>query len=209
MGKSKVEKYICGSVRTNCYFFINTETKEVILVDPADNAPLLKKKMEEKELKPVAILLTHGHFDHIMAADELRQAYNIPIIAQKEEQAILENPRGNLSVMFGASYSLKADKYVEDNAVLDLAGFSIQVMHTPGHTIGGCCYYVKDENLLFSGDTLFCESVGRSDFPTGSMSTLIRSIRQRLLVLPDETKVYPGHESTTDIENEKLNNPFL
>ena len=111
--------------------------------------------------------------------------------------------------MFGASYSLKADRYVEDNAVLDLAGFSIQVMHTPGHTIGGCCYYVKDENLLFSGDTLFCESVGRSDFPTGSMSTLIRSIRQRLLVLPDETKVYPGHESTTDIENEKLNNPFL
>jgi len=209
MGKSKVDKYICGDVRTNCYFLINTQTKEAVIVDPADNAPMLKRKITEKELKPVAILLTHGHFDHIMAAEEIRSAYKIPIIAHKEEKMILENARGNLSVMFGANYVIKADQYVDDNAMLSLADFDIQVMHTPGHTIGGCCYYVKEEGVLFSGDTLFCESIGRTDFPTGSMSTLIRSIRQKLLVLPEETKVYPGHESTTDIEHEKYNNPFF
>ncbi len=209
MRNFKVEKFICGSVGTNCYFLSNTETKEAVLVDPADNAPALKRQIEQKGLKPVAILLTHGHYDHILAADELRKAYGIPIIAHEKEKEILENPRGNLSVMLGAAYTLKADRFVKDNEVLSLAGFSIQVLYTPGHTIGGCCYYLKERGIVFCGDTIFCESVGRTDFPTGSMSTLIRSIKERLMVLPEETKLYPGHESSTDVEHEKLNNPFL
>ena len=209
MGKSKVERVLCGSVGTNCYFLINTQTQETVIIDPADDAPMLSAKLKEKNLKPAAILLTHGHYDHIMAVEELRKEYGIPVIAHEEEKQILENPRGNLSPMIGMPFTVKADRFVKDEELLVTAGFSIRVLHTPGHTIGGCCYYLADENLLFSGDTLFWESVGRTDFPTGSMSALVRSIKEKLMVLPESTRVYPGHMGSTSIENEKQNNPFL
>ncbi|MCI5479675.1 MAG: MBL fold metallo-hydrolase [Lachnospiraceae bacterium] len=209
MGKSKVERVLCGSVGTNCYFLINTQTQETVIIDPADDAPMLSAKLKEKNLKPAAILLTHGHYDHIMAVEELRKEYGIPVIAHEEEKQILENPRGNLSTMIGMPFTVKADRFVKDEELLVTAGFSIRVLHTPGHTIGGCCYYLADENLLFSGDTLFWESVGRTDFPTGSMSALVRSIKEKLMVLPESTRVYPGHMGSTSIENEKQNNPFL
>ena len=209
MGKSKVERVLCGSVGTNCYFLINTQTQETVIIDPADDAPMLSAKLKEKNLKPAAILLTHGHYDHIMAVEELRKEYGIPVIAHEEEKQILENPRGNLSTMIGMPFTMKADRFVKDEELLVTAGFSIRVLHTPGHTIGGCCYYLADENLLFSGDTLFWESVGRTDFPTGSMSALVRSIKEKLMVLPESTRVYPGHMGSTSIENEKQNNPFL
>ena len=209
MGKSKVERVLCGSVGTNCYFLINTQTQETVIIDPADDAPMLSAKLKEKNLKPAAILLTHGHYDHIMAVEELRKEYGIPVIAHEEEKQILENPRGNLSTMIGMPFTVKADRFVKDEELLVTAGFSIRVLHTPGHTIEGCCYYLADENLLFSGDTLFWESVGRTDFPTGSMSALVRSIKEKLMVLPESTRVYPGHMGSTSIENEKQNNPFL
>ncbi|MDD7025437.1 MAG: MBL fold metallo-hydrolase [Lachnospiraceae bacterium] len=209
MGKSKVERVLCGSVGTNCYFLINTQTQETVIIDPADDAPMLSAKLKEKNLKPAAILLTHGHYDHIMAVEELRKEYGIPVIAHEEEKQILENPKGNLSTMIGMPFTVKADRFVKDEELLVTAGFSIRVLHTPGHTIGGCCYYLADENLLFSGDTLFWESVGRTDFPTGSMSALVRSIKEKLMVLPESTRVYPGHMGSTSIENEKQNNPFL
>ena len=209
MGKSKVERVLCGSVGTNCYFLINTQTQETVIIDPADDVPMLSAKLKEKNLKPAAILLTHGHYDHIMAVEELRKEYGIPVIAHEEEKQILENPKGNLSTMIGMPFTVKADRFVKDEELLVTAGFSIRVLHTPGHTIGGCCYYLADENLLFSGDTLFWESVGRTDFPTGSMSALVRSIKEKLMVLPESTRVYPGHMGSTSIENEKQNNPFL
>ena len=209
MGKSKVERVLCGSVGTNCYFLINTQTQETVIIDPADDAPMLSAKLKEKNLKPAAILLTHGHYDHIMAVEELRKEYGIPVIAHEEEKQILENPKGNLSTMIGMPFTVKADRFVKDEELLVTAGFSIRVLHTPGHTIGGCCYYLADENLLFSGDTLFWELVGRTDFPTGSMSALVRSIKEKLMVLPESTRVYPGHMGSTSIENEKQNNPFL
>ena len=209
MGKSEVERVLCGSVGTNCYFLINTQTQETVIIDPADDAPMLSAKLKEKNLKPAAILLTHGHYDHIMAVEELRKEYGIPVIAHEEEKQILENPKGNLSTMIGMPFTVKADRFVKDEELLVTAGFSIRVLHTPGHTIGGCCYYLADENLLFSGDTLFWESVGRTDFPTGSMSALVRYIKEKLMVLPESTRVYPGHMGSTSIENEKQNNPFL
>ena len=167
MAKLKINHYVVGPVQTNCYFAINDETKELIIIDPGYSPKQLAERVRQEGCTPVAILLTHGHFDHAMAAQE---------VAEQE---------------------------------LDLAGFHIRVLHTPGHTPGGCCYYFPYENVVFSGDTLFCTSVGRTDFPGGSMSDIIRSIKEKLMILPDRTTVYPGHNDVTTIENERMYNPYL
>ena len=198
-----------GQLETNCYVVVNEQRLECVVIDPGDESNTILDYIEDNKLKCCAIMLTHGHYDHIMAVEELRKEYGIPVIAHEEEKQILENPRGNLSTMIGMPFTVKADRFVKDEELLVTAGFSIRVLHTPGHTIGGCCYYLADENLLFSGDTLFWESVGRTDFPTGSMSALVRSIKEKLMVLPESTRVYPGHMGSTSIENEKQNNPFL
>ena len=129
--------------------------------------------------------------------------------AMDAEREVLEDPAKNLTGMSGKSLSLKADRFFKDGEEIRMAGFSIRVIHTPGHTAGGCCYYFPDEGVLFSGDTLFAESIGRTDFPTGSMGTLVRSIQEKLFGLPDETKVYPGHGEETQIRWEKRYNPLL
>ena len=114
-----------------------------------------------------------------------------------------------MTVHYGQGCSIVPDVFLEDLDVIRLAGFSVQMIHTPGHTQGGVCYYVEKEGVLFSGDTLFCCSVGRSDFATSSTSALIRSIKEKLFLLPDETKVFPGHMGATTIGNEKVNNPYV
>ena len=122
----------------------------------------------------------------------------------------MESPAVNLCGMMGQrGVVFHADIYAKDGEVLNLAGFSIQVLHTPGHTTGGCCYYIESEQALFAGDTLFCQSVGRTDFPGGSASVLLRSIEEKLMPLPGQTKVYPGHNETTTIGYERQYNPFL
>ncbi|MEG1291190.1 MAG: MBL fold metallo-hydrolase, partial [Lachnospiraceae bacterium] len=193
MGKIKVKRYLVSDFGTNCYFAINEDTKEMLVIDPGENAPMLSQEIQKEQLKPVAVLLTHGHLDHAKAAEDLAKKYEMPIYAYKTEKETLENPRMNLSSAFGKSESYHADRYVIDGELVSLLGCSIEVLFTPGHTPGGCCYYFKEEKILFSGDTLFCQSVGRSDFPGGSSSTLIRSIREKLLNLPEEVVVYPGH----------------
>lgn len=122
---------------------------------------------------------------------------------------MLKDPLLNMSSYYGEGCTLKQVTYVTDRQELHLAGFTIQVIYTPGHTVGGCCYYFPEEQVLLSGDTLFCESVGRSDFPTGNAGQLVRSIKDCLLDLPEETKVYPGHMDETTIGHEKEYNPFL
>ncbi len=211
----RIENYVVGPVGTNCYFMINEETKEVLVIDPGASAKALYERIKESGYVPKGILLTHGHFDHAGAARGLLEymgldGYDAEIYALDKEQETLENPTYNLSgMMGGASERYKATVYVQDNDVLHLAGFEIKVLFTPGHTPGGCCYYFKNEGVLFPGDTLFCGSVGRTDFPGGSMSDLVRAVRERLLVLPDNTLVYPGHESPTTIGDEKKYNPYL
>ncbi len=205
----KIEQYCVGQVGTNCYFAINEETKEVLVVDPGDSAQMLADQIKQKELKPVAILLTHGHFDHVMAAEELAEMFGIKIYAHEAEKSTLEDYRLNVSGMIGRRDHYHADVYVKDGQVLDLAGIKLKVLHTPGHTEGGCCYYSEQEGILFSGDTLFCQSVGRTDFPGGSMSQIVRSIKEKLLALPDEVKVYPGHMDHTTIGIERVHNPFI
>ena len=131
------------------------------------------------------------------------------IYAYEGEKETLENSRKNVSWMMGAEQVYHADVFLKDEQELTLAGFHIRVLHTPGHTEGGCCYYLPYEDAVFSGDTLFAGSVGRSDFPGGSSSQLIRSIREKLMVMPEQTTVYPGHNSITTIENERMYNPYL
>jgi hydroxyacylglutathione hydrolase len=205
----KIEQYCVGQVATNCYFAINGETKEMLVIDPGDSAKMLADKINQEGLKPQAILLTHGHFDHVMAAEELAGIFGVKIYAHEKEQDTLENPGKNVSLMVGGRDAYHADVYVKDGEVLELAGMKVKVLHTPGHTAGGCCYYLEEEGALFSGDTLFCQSVGRTDFPGGSMSEIVRSIKEKLMALPDEVRVYPGHMDLTTIGKERAYNPFL
>ena len=209
MAPLSIQNYVVGPVQTNCYFAVNDDTKEVIIIDPGASAKQLAEKIKEQGLKPVAILLTHGHFDHATGAEELAKLLNVKIYAHEKEKETLENPQLNLSGWQGGQLVFHADEYVKDEQELDLAGFHIRVLHTPGHTPGGCCYYFPYENVVFSGDTLFCTSVGRTDFPGGSMSDIIRSIKEKLMTLPDRTTVYPGHNDVTTIENERMYNPYL
>lgn len=199
---------VIGAVSTNCYFLMNMITKEAIIIDPADHSNVIENVILTHGLKPKAILLTHGHFDHILAANQIKEKYQIPIIACEQEKFLLENSELNLSTAFGGSTTLQADQYVADGSVLEIAGFSIKVIHTPGHTEGSACYYIETEDVLISGDTLFCESVGRTDFPTGSTSQIIRSIKEKLFILPDSTVVYPGHGDISSIGHEKEYNSF-
>ncbi len=205
----RIERFIVGMVGTNCYVVSNEETSECFLVDPGAYSDKVIAYIREHELKPQAILLTHGHFDHIMGLDGVLREFPIPVYAQEEEEILLKDASYNASVSYGPAYTFSGASYIKDGQILELAGMTIRAIHTPGHTIGGCCYYIESEHVLFSGDTLFHDSVGRTDFPTGSQSQLVRSIREKLLGLPEETVVCPGHKSETTIGHEKKYNPFL
>ena len=208
MGKLQIEKMVIGMVATNCYLVKNKETGAVLIIDPADCAQQIIAKIGQMQGTPEAVLLTHGHFDHIGAAAELKEHYGIPICAFESEREITESVSKNLSGLYGTGFTVTADRCFKDGEHAALAGFDVQVLHTPGHTLGSCCYYIAEEEVLFSGDTLFCCSVGRTDFPTGSMSQIHHSIHEKLIVLPEKTQVYPGHDAMTDIGYEKMHNPY-
>jgi glyoxylase-like metal-dependent hydrolase (beta-lactamase superfamily II) len=209
MSKIKINHYVVGPVQTNCYFVINDETKEALIIDPGANAAQLVERAKSEGINPAAILLTHGHFDHATAAGELSKEFGIKIYAYEGEKDTLSSTEKNASWMVGESLVFHADEFLSDEQEIDLAGIHIRVLFTPGHTEGGCCYYLPYEEVVFSGDTLFCTSVGRSDLPGGSTSALIRSVKEKLMVLPERTTVYPGHGEVTTIENERMYNPYI
>lgn len=206
----RVDCMVVGPVSTNCYFLINEELKEAVIVDPGDYAKKIQEYLAEKELKPVAILLTHGHFDHMMAADELRKVYGVPVYATAKEKQVLNNANLNLAQAFiRMDYTIDADVYCKEDDEFYLAGCTVKVLETPGHTPGGCCYYIASEKTLFSGDTLFSRSIGRTDFPGGSFKELSKSIKEKLYVLPEETICYSGHGEPTRIGVEKEQNLYV
>lgn len=206
----KIGSVTVGMVQTNCYFITNEKTSETIIIDPGAEADQLLDELRQKELKLVGILLTHGHFDHIMAVNELRQATMVKAYACEQEQALLEDARLNCSGEIGRPYEVIADVFVKDGQVLELGGMKVSVIGTPGHTAGGVCYLIEDEQgeqALFCGDSLFFESVGRTDLPTGNGRVLMESI-QKLFALDGALTAYPGHGPKTSIGYEKVNNPF-
>ena len=205
----KIEKFVTGIISTNCYLVINEETKQTVVIDPAACPSYLMGHMKSEGLQVEAILLTHGHFDHIMGIDDLRREFPVPVYVHEGDRETLLDPALNLSSSYTNGYTFDGADYIRDGQRLELAGFSFQVIHTPGHTPGGVCYYLESEGVLFSGDTLFQNSVGRTDFPNSSMSDLIRSLREKVMKLPDDVKVYPGHMGETTIGQERKYNPFI
>ncbi|MCI8638193.1 MAG: MBL fold metallo-hydrolase [Coprococcus sp.] len=206
----KIELFVTGIISTNCYIVSNEETREAVIVDPANVSRRMKEYIESEGLTVKAVLLTHAHFDHIMGIDKLIALYgSMPVYVEEEDLELLHTPEMNESTVYTAGYSYPGGEVIHGGEILHLIGHDFQVIHTPGHTAGGVCYYVEKEGVLFSGDTLFCCSVGRTDFATSSTSALVRSVREKLFLLPDKTVVYPGHMGATTIGNEKVNNPFV
>ena len=208
MGEIKIGRMVLGACQTNCYFLYREDSKECIFVDPADQGANIYRALTKNGFHVAGILLTHGHFDHIRGTKELRELTGAKLYALDAERELLQSARKNVSEQVGRPYTVEADVYLKDGEEMTLADMTFQVIATPGHTGGGCCYYFKEAGFLVSGDTLFQDSVGRTDFPTGSMGTLVRSIKDKLFILPDETKVYPGHGDSTTIGHEKKYNPF-
>ena len=204
----KIGRITLGMYMTNCYFIHNEGSNEAIVIDPADSGDYINQKLAENGLKTAAILLTHGHFDHIYGVDALRKATGCQVYGSGDEQLLLKDPDINSSVMVGRPVTVNLDRKLKGGDELDIAGIKLSVIATPGHTVGSVCYYVESEGVLFAGDTMFQESVGRTDLPTGSSSQLIDSINDKIMCLPDETKVYPGHGEFTTIGHERDYNPF-
>ena len=197
-------------IGTNCYLVINEETKETVMVDPGAYPAKVKNAVKEQGLKLKAVLLTHAHFDHIMGLSDVMEDVKVPVYVEEADLPMMTDGESNLSSTYvRGGYRFEEAVPVSDGQQLEIAGFQFRVIHTPGHTQGGVCYYIEEEKALFSGDTLFCQSVGRTDFPTGKSSTLIHSIQDKLMPLPDDTMVYTGHEDMTTIGMERKYNPFL
>lgn len=209
MAELKIGRMMLGICQTNCYFVYREGTKDVILFDPADKGEYIYEVLQKHDLHVAAILLTHGHFDHIWGSKALRDLSSARIYAYEEEKDVCESADLNVSAQAGRAYTVKADTYLKDGEEITIAGMTCKLIATPGHTKGSCCYYFEEDGILLSGDTLFQESVGRTDLPTGSMSRLVRNVKEKLMCLPDEVKVYPGHGESTTIGYEKQYNAFL
>ena len=222
----KIDCLVLGAYQTNCYVLRKSDTaKDCLIVDaglgPGQLIGFLKEPLlsegasmspRKRGLNPAAVVLTHGHIDHIAAVATLREHYpDIRVYIHKLDAEMLTEPDYNLSAMVrpGGFTTQPADSLVEEKSVIEEVGIKLEVLHTPGHTPGGICLYSKDDGIVFTNDTLFAESIGRTDLPGGSMKELIKSIHAKLLTLPDETKVYPGHGPITTIAQEKIQNPFL
>lgn len=207
----KAFRMVVGDLGANCYVVYNEDTKEALCVDPGGDAPKIYETLQLKDLKLTAILLTHGHFDHIYGVDELKHLAGdqVSVYVGAKDKDLLDDADLNLSSMFGKRLTLEADTLLHDMDTIMLLGTTIQAIHTPGHTQGGVTYYLPGYDMAFSGDTLFEGSIGRSDFPTGDFDTLSDSIRKKLYALPPNTVVYSGHGEATTVEQEKNSNPFV
>ena len=208
----EIDSLVLGLYETNCYVLRADKTgSECVIIDSGLEKNAMVEYLTARNLQPTAIILTHGHVDHIGGAAGIKARYpQARVYVHQADAPMLGNPQDNLSLFAGVTIgSPAADVQVKDGDIIDEARIKLAVLHTPGHTPGGISLYARQEASVFSGDALFADSVGRTDFPGGSMEQLVQSIKKKLFVLPDQTVVYPGHGPSTTIAHEKKHNPFL
>lgn len=204
----KYMSMVLGPVMTNCYIVYDTDTKDAMVIDPAWDYPRIDRALTDHGLKLQLIFLTHGHADHIGALQELRQRKNVPVYVGAGDANLITNSRNNLSIFMGAPITCQsADYIVHDGDTIQVGNLKFKVLETPGHTPGGLSLY--GYGVVFAGDTLFRYSVGRTDLYGGDSAVLLQSIQDKLLTLPDDTVVLPGHGPASLIGDERRNNPFL
>lgn len=203
-----LEKVVVGNLQVNCYILACDKNSSAIVIDPGDETEKIKRALGKFELRPAFIINTHGHMDHIYGDDD----FGLTVYAHRGDAPLLKDQNLNLSVFLGRPFQVKSFvKTLEDGQVIKLEGLELEVIHTPGHTPGGICLLLKkpENKILFSGDSLFCEGIGRTDFPGASEALLITSIKEKLFKLSDDTIVLPGHGPASTIGREKKSNPFL
>jgi len=189
-----IERIVVSDFFTNCYIIGCNEEKVCGIIDPGSQGEKIKEIIESKDLKPVIIINTHGHFDHIGA----NNFFNLPVYIHKNDFKFLKDPEKNLSSFFSIPYICKNDVFeVKENDVIKIGKLKLEVLHTPGHTPGSIC--LKTGNILFTGDTIFSDGIGRTDFPEGDEEKLIKSIKTKILTLPDEIIIYPGHGEISEL----------
>lgn len=204
----KIGGMCLGAVQTNCYFVYDSDTKEAIVFDPPEDGERIYNALLSHGIKVEGICLTHGHFDHIMGVDELREKTGAKVYCSKKEEELLGSAELNAGANWGIHCTVKPDVLLEDGEELTIAGIKFKVIETPGHTKGSVCYYFEEDGILISGDTLFEGSCGRTDFPGGSAKEISNSLKNVLMKLPDDVQVYPGHGGSTTIGDERKYNPF-
>ncbi|MDH7600072.1 MAG: MBL fold metallo-hydrolase [Sedimentisphaerales bacterium] len=207
----KVECVTLGSFATNCYLLAPEKGRQVVIIDAGLDPDGLADQIKARQLTPGALILTHGHIDHIGGVWGLRRLFpQVPVYIHSLDAPMLEDPDSNLAYLAGLDgLDVSADQLVRDGQEIVFDQIQLRVIHTPGHTPGSISLYCAEQGLVFTGDALFAGSIGRTDLPGGNYQQLIRSIKTRLLTLPRRTLVYPGHGPTTTIAREIDDNPFL
>ena len=203
--KMNIETLPVGMLAVNCYLAWESAGRKALIIDPGDEAEEIVREVREKALIPAAILLTHAHVDHIRGVSDVAAEFGIPVLVSAEDRDLYLSPDNALMPWLPAAKDLP----IPVDSLPRIEGLDYTVIHTPGHTQGGVCYYFADDDILFSGDTLFQGSVGRTDLAGGDTEQLINSIQTKLLNLPSDTHVYPGHGNVTTIGSERISNPYL
>jgi len=203
-----IETIVVGPFEVNCYIIASENDSQAIIIDPGEEEDKIKQVLSKYKLKPAFIINTHGHIDHIGCDDK----FGVPVYIHHQDLRLLRDPRLNLSSLLTSSFSVKSEiRTLEDKENVELGQIQLEVMHVPGHTPGGIALLMKkpQNNILFTGDTLFYQGIGRTDFPGADERLLIKSIKEKLLNLSDDTVIYPGHGPSSTIGEEKRKNPFL
>lgn len=203
-----LETFCVGPMRVNCYILAPAKGAQAIIIDPGADCQDIKRVLEKHKLSPALVINTHGHYDHIGCDDK----FNAPVYIHPKDAGMLTSPGLNLSAFFSLPYSVSSKIILlEDNQAIELAGIELKALHIPGHTPGGIALKVvrPQEKIVFTGDSLFYRSIGRSDLEGGDEGLLIKTIKEKLLTLPADTIVYPGHGPSSTIGEERKNNPFL
>ena len=203
-----LEAVCVGPMQVNCYILASDENSPAMIIDPGDQARKIQQVLEKYKLKPAFIINTHGHYDHIGGDDK----FGVPVYIHEKEAASLKDPQLNLSGLFALDYQVKSEiRMLKDNEIIGLDDIQLKVIHMPGHTPGGIALKMlkPSDKIIFTGDSLFCQGIGRSDMAGGDESLLIKSIKEKLLTLSDDTVIYPGHGPSSTIGEEKRNNPYF